>query len=125
MDEKKKKEKENEKSDGDEVKVAEMLAEVKEEGKYGEVSVAPMSFAVVEEGVYRSGFPKPENFGFIKTLNLNSIIYLCPEPYPEVQWEFVRSNNIRLFQFGIEGKKMCGIHPVLIHCKCGKITVCS
>ncbi|KAL9249616.1 Tyrosine-protein phosphatase DSP3-like protein [Drosera capensis] len=132
MDEKKK---ENEKSDGDEVKVA----EVEEEGKDGEVLVPPMNFAVVEEGVYRSGFPKPENFGFIKTLNLNSIIYLCPEPYPEEQWELVRSNNIRLFQFGIEGKKETSHnipadvitkalrvlidvrnHPVLIHCKRGK-----
>ncbi|THU63528.1 hypothetical protein C4D60_Mb01t16740 [Musa balbisiana] len=31
--------------------------------------------------------------------------YLCPEPYPEVNAEFVRSHGIRLFQFAIEGSK--------------------
>lgn len=30
--------------------------------------------------------------------------YLCPEPYPEENLEFLQSRNIRLFQFGIEGK---------------------
>lgn len=30
--------------------------------------------------------------------------YLCPEPYPQENLEFLRSRNIKLFQFGIEGK---------------------
>lgn len=30
--------------------------------------------------------------------------YLCPEPYPEENLEFLRSQNIQLLQFGIEGK---------------------
>lgn len=30
--------------------------------------------------------------------------YLCTEPYPEENLSFLRSQNIRLFQFGIEGK---------------------
>ncbi|PQQ16167.1 hypothetical protein Pyn_35683 [Prunus yedoensis var. nudiflora] len=30
---------------------------------------------------------------------------LCPEPYPEANVEFLKSNGIKLFQFGIEGYK--------------------
>ncbi|KAL9271730.1 Tyrosine-protein phosphatase DSP3-like protein [Drosera capensis] len=104
-----------------------------------QVLVAPTNFSMVEEGVYRSGFPQPSNFPFLKTLHLKSIIYLCPEPYPEEHARLLELHNIRLFQFGIEGKKetsenMPGDvitsalrvlidvrnHPVLIHCKRGK-----
>ncbi|XP_050886230.1 tyrosine-protein phosphatase DSP3 [Lathyrus oleraceus] len=65
--------------------------------------------------------------------------YLCPEPYPEENLEFLKSQNICLFQFGIEGKTEVSLpilsdsimealkilldvrnHPVLIHCKRGK-----
>ncbi|XP_050897599.1 uncharacterized protein LOC127104462 [Lathyrus oleraceus] len=65
--------------------------------------------------------------------------YLCPEPYPEENLEFLKSQNIRLLQFGIEGKTEVSLpilsdsimealkilldvrnHPVLIHCKRGK-----
>ncbi|KAG4203276.1 hypothetical protein ERO13_A05G391500v2 [Gossypium hirsutum] len=99
----------------------------------------PPNFSMVEEGIFRSGFPRPCNFAFLQTLNLRSIIYLCPEPYPEENLEFLRSHNIRLFQFGIEGKTEPSLaslkdairgalkilidvrnHPVLIHCKRGK-----
>ncbi|KAG2318278.1 hypothetical protein Bca52824_021400 [Brassica carinata] len=103
------------------------------------VLVAPSNFSMVEDGIYRSGFPKPENFGFLSTLNLRSIIYLCPEPYPEENLKFLEANNIKLFQFGIEGKTdpptpmpkdtvldalrvLVDVrnHPILIHCKAGK-----
>lgn len=30
--------------------------------------------------------------------------YLCLEPYPQENMEFLRAYNIKLFQFGIEGK---------------------
>lgn len=103
----------------------------------------PINFSMVDEGIFRSGFPQPPNFPFLKTLQLRSIIYLCPEPYPEENLEFLRSQNIQLFQFGIEGKKEASSsaassipkqtilealkvlidvrnHPVLIHCKRGK-----
>ncbi|OVA01118.1 Protein-tyrosine phosphatase [Macleaya cordata] len=61
-----------------------------------------------EEEVERekSGFPDVSNFSFLETLGLRSIIYLCPEPYPEANIEFLKSNGIRLFQFGIEGCKV-------------------
>ncbi|KAK7344109.1 hypothetical protein VNO77_13392 [Canavalia gladiata] len=104
-----------------------------------QVMVAPTNFSMVEEGIYRSSFPQPSNFAFLKTLNLRSIIYLCPEPYSQQNLEFLRSHNIRLFQFGIEGKTDLSVsavkdtileavkvlidvrnHPVLIHCNRGK-----
>ncbi|XP_072953081.1 inositol diphosphatase DSP1-like [Typha angustifolia] len=104
-----------------------------------ELFVPPLNFAMVEDGIFRSGFPETANFGFLKTLNLRSIIYLCPEPYPEENTEFLETNGIRLFQFGIEGRKEPFVnipeekirealkavlddrnHPLLIHCKRGK-----
>ncbi|XP_022758997.1 probable tyrosine-protein phosphatase At1g05000 isoform X3 [Durio zibethinus] len=80
--------------------------------------IPPLNFAMVDNGIFR---------------------YLCPEPYPEANIEFLKSNGIRLFQFGIEGYKEPFVnipedtirealkvvldvrnHPVLIHCKRGK-----
>ncbi|KAH1129273.1 hypothetical protein J1N35_000651 [Gossypium stocksii] len=107
--------------------------------------IPPLNFAMVDNGVFRSGFPHSANFSFLQTLNLRSIIYLCPEPYPEANTEFLKSNDIRLFQFGIEGYKEPFVnvpedtirealnvvldvrnHPVLIHCNRGKVCeICS
>ena len=97
------------------------------------VLVPPANFSLVEDGIFRSGFPEPSNFGFLETLNLRSIMYyhafrrvfcffkyrrklliynwygilsryLCPEAYPQENMDFVDAHNIKLFQFGIEGK---------------------
>ncbi|XP_058093317.1 probable tyrosine-protein phosphatase DSP4 [Magnolia sinica] len=103
------------------------------------ILVPPTNFAMVERGIYRSGFPNPANFGFLESLKLRSVVYLCPEPYPETNMEFLHSHEIQLFQFGIEGTKEPFVtipkdtivealrvildvrnHPVLIHCKQGK-----
>lgn len=107
--------------------------------QHDDVLIPPANFSVVEDGIFRSGLPNPSNFGFLKTLNLRSIIYLCPESYPEENMSFINANNIKLFQFGIEGKTdpsesapknailealrvLIDVrnHPVLIHCKRGK-----
>lgn len=32
--------------------------------------------------------------------------YLCPEPYPEANIEFMEKNGIKMFHFGIEGNKV-------------------
>ncbi|GAV71986.1 Y_phosphatase2 domain-containing protein [Cephalotus follicularis] len=99
----------------------------------------PLNFAMVDNGIFRSGFPDSANFSFLLTLGLRSIICLCPEPYPETNMAFLKSNGIRLFQFGIENNKEPFVnipedtirealnvvldvrnHPVLIHCKRGK-----
>ncbi|WZZ91103.1 hypothetical protein YC2023_119682 [Brassica napus] len=77
---------------------------IEDDNDGGEVLIPPANFSMVEDGVYRSGFPQLENFGFLSTLNLKSIIYLCAEPYPEENLRSLQSNNIKLFQFGIQGK---------------------
>ncbi|KAB1222086.1 hypothetical protein CJ030_MR2G028789 [Morella rubra] len=101
--------------------------------------IPPLNFAMVDNGIFRSGFPDSANFSFLQTLGLRSIICLCPEPYPEANMEFLKSNGIKLFQFGIEGYKEPFVnipentvrealkvlldvrnHPILIHCKRGK-----
>ncbi|KAJ4760153.1 Phosphotyrosine protein phosphatases superfamily protein [Rhynchospora pubera] len=99
----------------------------------------PANFAMVDHGVFRSGFPQKCNFGFLKTLKLQSIVYLSTEPYPKSNLEFMQSNGIRLFRFAMEGsrKSSAEIHreiikealkvildeqnyPLLIHCRSGK-----
>ncbi|KAL5205487.1 hypothetical protein ABZP36_033696 [Zizania latifolia] len=99
----------------------------------------PSNFGVVDKGVYRSGFPDAASFGFLRSLGLRSVVYMCPEPYPEANAEFLKAEGIRLFQFGIEGNKDPHVsipvdaimgalrvlldvrnHPVIIHCKRGK-----
>uniref|UniRef100_A0ACD5YHY9 Uncharacterized protein n=2 Tax=Avena sativa TaxID=4498 RepID=A0ACD5YHY9_AVESA len=101
--------------------------------------VPPLNFAMVDHGVYRSGFPDASNLPFLESLRLRSVLYLCPEPYPEANQAFLRARGIRLFQFGIDGSKEPFVnipedrirealkvvldtrnHPVLIHCKRGK-----
>ncbi|KAF3563573.1 hypothetical protein DY000_02014169 [Brassica cretica] len=74
--------------------------------KERELFVPPLNFAMVDNGIFRSGFPEPVSFSFLQSLRLRSIIYLCPEPYPEVNVEFAKSNGIQVFQFGIERCKV-------------------
>ncbi|KAL0363190.1 UNVERIFIED_CONTAM: Tyrosine-protein phosphatase DSP1 [Sesamum calycinum] len=75
----------------------------------------------------------------LKVMALIYCRYLCPEPYPEVNMQFLNANGIRLFQFGVEGSKEPFVNipddlvrhalevlldernrPLLIHCKRGK-----
>lgn len=100
-----------------------------------EAFVPPLNFAMVDNGIFRSGFPDSANFGFMKSLRLRSVMWessiilflycivcfvedlclcsfwrcrcLCPEPYPETTAEFLKANGIRLYQFGIDGCKVC------------------
>ncbi|KAK3188511.1 hypothetical protein Dsin_028072 [Dipteronia sinensis] len=104
-----------------------------------EMFVPPLNFAMVDNGVFRSGFPDSANFSFLQSLGLRSILYLCPEPYPDSMNKFLKANGIRLFQFAIDGGKEPFVnipeetirealqvvldvknHPILIHCKRGK-----
>nr|XP_051186413.1 probable tyrosine-protein phosphatase DSP4 isoform X1 [Lolium perenne] len=100
------------------------------EGEEPPQLVPPLNFAMVDHGVYRSGFPDASNLPFLESLRLRSILYLCPEPYPEANQEFLRARGIRLFQFGIDGSKgqfqakmvlflvlgpfLCLINPLLV-----------
>ncbi|KAE8771580.1 putative tyrosine-protein phosphatase [Hordeum vulgare] len=114
-----------------------------EEAGEAEVSqlqlVPPLNFGMVDDGVFRSGFPDAANFRFLASLNLRSVVYLCPEPYPEQSARFLGRSGIKLHHFGIQGRKEPFVdipeemirealkvildvrnHPVLIHCKRGK-----
>ncbi|VVA21513.1 PREDICTED: probable tyrosine-phosphatase [Prunus dulcis] len=76
-----------------------------EKEREADAFVPPLNFAMVDNGVFRSGFPHSANFSFLKSLGLRSVIYLCPEPYPEENEEFLKENGIRLFQFGMDGSQ--------------------
>ncbi|XP_013586852.1 PREDICTED: probable tyrosine-protein phosphatase At1g05000 isoform X2 [Brassica oleracea var. oleracea] len=83
--------------------------------------IPPLNFSMVDNGIFRSGFPDPANFSFLQTLGLRSIIYLCPEPYPESNIQFLKSNGITLFQFGIEGNKvLCLDNEICSHLWCSE-----
>mmetsp|Transcript_32629 Transcript_32629/g.103986 ORF Transcript_32629/g.103986 Transcript_32629/m.103986 type:complete len:265 (-) Transcript_32629:31-825(-) len=105
----------------------------------GYLYIPPINFSMVEKGIYRSGYPNKKNVPFLEKLGLHSIVYLCPEPYPEQMASFLSGNNIRVFHFGIEGNKEPFVeipedmirkalkvlqdkrnHPILIHCNKGK-----
>ena len=65
----------------------------------------PENFAMVWRGVYRSGFPTKKNFGFLRQLQLRSVLFLCPEEYPESHLEFLNEEGVQLLQFGVTGNK--------------------
>ncbi|KAG8072573.1 hypothetical protein GUJ93_ZPchr0006g41773 [Zizania palustris] len=108
-------------------------------GEEAAALVPPLNFAEVHDGIFRSGLPAAANFAFLLSLNLRSIVYLCPEPYPEENTRFLEHNGVKLHQFGIDGSKELLVNipeekirealkvildvrnrPVLIHCKRGK-----
>ncbi|KAH7125285.1 tyrosine phosphatase family-domain-containing protein [Dendryphion nanum] len=101
--------------------------------------VPPINFgAVVEQSIYRSGYPQPENFGFLKSLKLKSILTLVPEPISPEYSRFMDEHNIQHFRVHIPANKgqvkigACEMtqalkivldrsnHPLLIHCNKGK-----
>lgn len=99
----------------------------------------PENFAMVWCGIYRSSYPNKRNYDFMRQLGLRSIVYLCPEEYPESHIAFLSEAGIQLLQFGVVGNKepfdespedivrsaLRAVldrrnHPVLIHCNQGK-----
>ncbi|BGO98356.1 Inositol phosphatase SIW14 [Rhodotorula toruloides] len=99
----------------------------------------PDNFSMVSPKLYRSSFPKKSNFAFLRSLGLKSVMVLVQETYPEENLEFLRSEGIQFFQFGIPGNKEPFVsipddkvvdalsvildvrnHPMLIHCNKGK-----
>jgi len=99
----------------------------------------PVNFgAVIPEHVYRSSFPLPENFSFLRSLKLKTILTLVPEPFPGPYVEFMESNGIRQVIIPVPANKdvVCiedktmiqalGVvldrshYPLLIHCNKGK-----
>ena len=99
----------------------------------------PENFAMVWKGIYRSGYPSKRNLTFLRTLGLRSILFLCPEDYPDSHLGFLEECGIQLLQFGVVGNKepfdeipedvlraaLDAVldqtnQPILIHCNQGK-----
>ncbi|KAF2430687.1 protein-tyrosine phosphatase, partial [Tothia fuscella] len=99
----------------------------------------PINFgAVIPQAVYRSSFPLPENFSFLKSLKLKTILTLVPKPFPDSYIEFMETHGIRQIVVHIPANKevVCvdaptmmkalGVvldksnYPLLIHCNKGK-----
>ena len=113
----------------------------------GAIVTPPINYSMLCPGVHRSGYPSKRNFGFLQTLKLKSIIFLCPEAYADSNLQFCAANGITLLTVPMEGNKepfldipqeamdramslLCDTrhHPVLIHCNKGKHrtgTVCG
>ncbi|KAJ1516186.1 hypothetical protein HMI55_002799 [Coelomomyces lativittatus] len=70
------------------------------------VLVPPLNFAMVCSGVYRSGYPNRKNFTFLKTLQLKTLIYVCPESYAEENQRFAEENQIQVFHYQIKSNKV-------------------
>ncbi|KAH8926716.1 protein-tyrosine phosphatase [Atractiella rhizophila] len=101
--------------------------------------VPPENFGVVEDGIFRSGFPRHQNFAYLKSLGLRTIVSFTLEEYPAENLRFIREEGINFYQFGIAGVKEPTEqipkhkidaalslvldrrnHPILIHCNKGK-----
>lgn len=67
--------------------------------------IPPANFAMVCPGVYRSGYPKPMNHSFLKSLKLKTLIFMCPEDCDEANRDFCKQSGIVILQFGIQGNK--------------------
>jgi tyrosine-protein phosphatase SIW14 len=94
---------------------------------------------MVWRGIYRSSYPTKRNFSFLQQIGIKSIVFLCPEDYPDSHVEFLKDQGAQLLQFASEGNKEPFVeipedviraalravldtrnHPLLIHCNQGK-----
>lgn len=70
--------------------------------------VPPNNFGLVENGIYRCTKLESDNFQFLQTLNLRSLILLDAEKPPRLLFSFLQDNNIELFNLG--GLKISNHH---------------
>ncbi|ODV88095.1 hypothetical protein CANARDRAFT_193932 [[Candida] arabinofermentans NRRL YB-2248] len=104
--------------------------------------VPPINFATVESNLFRSGHPQPNNFSFLKTLNLKTIIYLGDKTDNYEYYKWINDNGISFRFFKMELPNSFGIqhefndqvalntilnlllnnvnYPILIHSNKGK-----
>lgn len=72
----------------------------------GPIYVPPLNFAAVSTNVYRSGFPRPENYCFLESLGLRSILSVA------VLWRIVDLSNAQriyhkiLIRSGLQGRHL-------------------
>ncbi|PKI82343.1 protein-tyrosine-phosphatase [Malassezia vespertilionis] len=107
-----------------------------------EMVVPPLNFDMVAPGVYRSGHPNERNFGFLKRLQLRSIVYLASDEYRPNVLQWAKREGLRIFHHRVnmnkepftemdEGEVASAlVHvldqrhlPVLVHCNKGKYRV--
>jgi len=101
--------------------------------------IPPLNYGAVEDGIiFRSAFPTAENYPFIKSLGVRTIITLV-DNMPEDYSDFISTNNIQHFRIPVPANKDGVIsvtssliesvldillnrshHPLLIHCNRGK-----
>ncbi|KAI5951474.1 hypothetical protein KGF54_004548 [Candida jiufengensis] len=62
--------------------------------------VSPENFGIVEPGIYRCSKLEIENFQFLETLSLKSIISLDAEKPPRLLTNFLESHKIELYNLG-------------------------
>ncbi|KAE9986523.1 hypothetical protein EG328_005409 [Venturia inaequalis] len=101
--------------------------------------IAPANYsAVIPGALYRSAFPQAENFSFLRSLKLKTILTLVEEPFPPEFVEFMKTNGIKQIVVPIPANKetikiedatmlkALGValdpnhYPLLIHCNKGK-----
>ncbi|KAK4077017.1 uncharacterized protein Triagg1_3984 [Trichoderma aggressivum f. europaeum] len=98
----------------------------------------PVNFGLVVPGVYRSSYPKKEDYSFLKSLKLKTIVTLVKKDEPDHELEsFIAANGIQQAVFNMKGTKkepippatMAAIlelvlnrenYPLMIHCNHGK-----
>ena len=116
---------------------AELLAIAGEAEAYDLIDV----FDMLNGGSVRAQrkVPTGETPPFLQQLGLRSILYLCPEEYPDSHLGFLEEQGVQLLHFGVTGNKEPfdemsddvvraalravidpANHPLLIHCNQGK-----
>ncbi|CCC10869.1 hypothetical protein SMACR_12110 [Sordaria macrospora] len=97
----------------------------------------PKNFGIVVPGVYRSSFPQSEDYPFIESLGLKTMVTLVQKDFPEGYDTFLSKNGIKHHVFDMKGTKKEAIpittmkailrlvlntanHPLMIHCNHGK-----
>ncbi|KAK8202885.1 tyrosine phosphatase family-domain-containing protein [Phyllosticta capitalensis] len=99
----------------------------------------PSNYGTVLDGqLYRSSFPNEDNFGFLKTLKLKSVLTLVDGEISDPFVRFMETNNIKHYRVQLPANKgkVCmtqdlmvqalGValnkanYPLLIHCNKGK-----
>ncbi|KAI3327938.1 tyrosine phosphatase family-domain-containing protein [Xylariaceae sp. AK1471] len=96
-----------------------------------------LNFSMVSEGLYRSGYPQAQDYPFIQSLKLKTIVTLVSKELPDGYQEFIQGNHITHKIFDMAGTKKEDIpielmrdiqavvskrenYPLLIHCNHGK-----
>ncbi|KAF7946623.1 hypothetical protein EAE96_009618 [Botrytis aclada] len=114
------------------------LAKEKQKDKEKEKEKHDLNFGVIApNAIYRSSFPQQEDFEYLGTLGLKSIVTLVKKDFSPEFLAFMEAHGIRHYVIDMQGTKKVDIpehimnqimrisldkenHPLLIHCNHGK-----